>query len=99
MVLASDGVEALDACFSAPPDVVLMDLSMPRMDGIEATMHLRQLQRSGPIPPFPVIAASADTTEQRGQRCLEAGMAAVLHRPLLRPSLRGELLRLRPADR
>ncbi|HEY0855837.1 MAG TPA: response regulator, partial [Albitalea sp.] len=99
VALACDGVEALDVCFSAPPDVVLMDLAMPRMDGIEATMHLRQLQRSGAMPPFPVIAATADTTEQSRQRCFDAGMDAVLHKPLLRPSLRAELQRLRPADR
>lgn len=92
--LACDGVEALDACFDAPPGVVLMDLSMPRMDGIEATRHLRRMQRSGAMPPFPVIAATADATEQSRQRCLDAGMDAVLHKPLLRPALQGELQRL-----
>ncbi len=97
--LACDGVDALDICFSAPPDVVLMDLAMPRMDGIEATVHLRQLQRSGAMPPFPVIAATADTTEQSRQSCFDAGMDGVLHKPLLRPTLRDELLRLLPIDR
>ncbi|HJV60930.1 MAG TPA: response regulator [Albitalea sp.] len=92
--VACDGVEALDACRLDPPAAVLMDVSMPRMDGIEATRHLRALQRAGAVAPFPIVAATADTDPHTRQQCLESGMDAFLAKPLMRARLGGELRRL-----
>ena len=91
---ARDGLEAIDACSERPPDIVLMDLSMPRMDGFEAAQRLRALQRSGLIPPFRIVAATASAGEDTQRRCAEAGMDGFLHKPLLLDALRRELRRV-----
>ncbi len=70
-------------CLVHSPDAVLMDVRMPRMNGLAATRKLRQLQRDGLIPPFPVIGATA-----------EAGMDIVLAKPVARPALGQALARL-----
>jgi CheY-like chemotaxis protein len=92
--LAHDGLQAIEACRKAPPVAVLMDLSMPRMDGFEASQRLRALQRHGDIPPFSIIAATADCTADIRQRCVAAGMDGYLGKPLLLPALAAELRRL-----
>ena len=91
---ARDGLESIDACSERPPDIVLMDLSMPRMDGFEAAQRLRALQRSGGIPPFRIVAATANAGEDTQRRCAEAGMDGLLHKPLLLDALRRELRRV-----
>jgi CheY-like chemotaxis protein len=92
---AADGIEALAACKASPPAVVLMDLTMPRLGGIDATLLLRDLQRAGEVPPFAIIAVTADSGAQTCERCLEAGMDGCLTKPLLRSALQDELRRLR----
>jgi CheY-like chemotaxis protein len=73
---------------------VLMDLSMPHMDGFDASQRLRSLQRSGVIPPFRIVAATANTGADTQRRCRDAGMDGFLRKPLLREALRRELRRL-----
>ena len=63
VVVAADGIEALDSCCNEPPDMVLMDVDMPVMDGLEASEHLRSLQRIGTLPPFPIVAATASDSD------------------------------------
>ena len=91
---ARDGLEAIDACHERPPAVVLMDLSMPRMDGFEAAQRLRELQRFGVIPPFPIVAATANAGEDAQRRSTQAGMDGFLCKPLLLDALRRELRRV-----
>jgi CheY-like chemotaxis protein len=91
---ASDGVEAIDSCMRLAPDLVLMDLHMPGMDGLEATRRLRLLQREGAIPLFPILAATADTTSQ--EACTAAGMDGHLPKPLNLAGLEHQLRRLLP---
>src|SRR5262245_38397364 len=69
---AEDGVQAVEMCRHAAPDAVLMDVHMPRMDGIATTIELRRLQHSGELPVFPIIGATADAAQKSA--CLEAGM-------------------------
>jgi CheY-like chemotaxis protein len=91
---ANDGVEAIDACRRSPPDAVLMDVHMPHMDGVEATVELRRLQHAGELPEFPIIGATADAT--RKAACLAAGMNAFLTKPLEMKRLRAEIESLTP---
>ena len=58
-VLAADGQEALDACTRQVPDLVLMDIQMPGMDGLECARRLRNLQREGQLAAFPILALTA----------------------------------------
>ena len=78
----SDGKAAVEWCANHRPDVVLMDIEMPIMDGIEATRVLRQLQKNGHLNDFPIIAVSAYPEKAYATRCLAAGMDAFMAKPL-----------------
>ena len=83
---AEDGLEALDAVKSRAFDLILMDIKMPRMDGVQATQAIRAL--SGPESLIPIIAltANADPDDARGY--LAIGMAAVVEKPIKPERLR-----------
>lgn len=93
-ITASDGMEALEHCERMRPDIVLTDLEMPVLGGIEATRRLREMQRAGLIVPCSVVGATADDSERARASCLAAGMDACLAKPLLRSALHAELHRL-----
>ncbi|RRS03926.1 response regulator [Aquabacterium soli] len=79
---ASSAVEAIARCRTEAPDVVLMDVRMPSMDGLAATAELRGMQLKGLIPPFPIIAFTASWSHQVREECLAAGMDECLPKPL-----------------
>ncbi len=83
--LAGNGIEAVAAVARVPYDLVLMDVSMPEMDGIEATRRIRQL--SGPEREVPVVAMTANVMVGLRQQCLAAGMRDFLAKPIERPRL------------
>lgn len=97
--LAADGHEAVAHCAATPPDGVLMDLQMPRMDGIEATRRIRQLQAERRVPHFPIVAATALTGAHERDACMRAGMDGYLTKPLNLRLLASELARHVPAQR
>jgi two-component system sensor histidine kinase RpfC len=78
--LVANGEEALDALDAATFDLVLMDINMPVMNGIEATKLFRftALDR----PHVPIVALTADATPGIAARCAEAGMDACLTKPI-----------------
>ena len=75
-------------------DVVLMDVNMPVLGGIDATRRLRELQRAGRVAPFAIVAATASVDEETEQRCRDAGMDGFLSKPLRLPLMRSELRRV-----
>ncbi|HYG85655.1 MAG TPA: ATP-binding protein [Azospirillum sp.] len=77
---ACDGEAALDTIGRQAFDLVLMDIDMPGMSGLEATGMIR-LMRLGE-PHLPVVALTADATPVMTRRCREAGMDAVLTKPI-----------------
>jgi CheY-like chemotaxis protein len=93
-VTACDGTEALVHCERLHPDVVLMDLDMPTMDGITATLRLRGLERAGLLAPCSIVAATANSTDEARQECAAAGMDGYLTKPLTLSLLGDELRRL-----
>src|SRR5262249_15503856 len=79
VVLASNGLETLSALERQPFDLVLMDVQMPEMDGLEATRRIRAQEGSrGGFGPegkrIPIIAMTAYAMKGDRERCLEAGM-------------------------
>ena len=81
VALAGNGKEALAAIASRRPDVVLMDVQMPVMGGIEATVTLRRQEQARGSPRLPVIALTAGALATDRDQCLEAGMDDYLTKP------------------
>jgi two-component system, sensor histidine kinase and response regulator len=79
--IAVDGQQAVDAVKQAKFDVVLMDVQMPHMDGLQATATIRATEPMG-APPLPIIAMTAHAMKGDRQRCLAAGMNAYLAKPI-----------------
>ena len=75
---ASDGREAVDKALApdADYDLILMDVQMPVMDGIAATIRIREVNKE-----VPILAMTADALESERQRCLEAGMNDHIPKP------------------
>jgi CheY-like chemotaxis protein len=91
--LARDGNEALAAVRQRPFDIVLMDMRMPNLDGLEATRAIRALpDRQG--RPW-IIAVTANAFDQDRQQCLEAGMNDFLPKPFNQAALRAALMNAR----
>ncbi len=90
VALASNGAEACEALRTATYDIVLMDLQMPVMGGLEATGKIREReQHSGQH--VPILAMTAHAAAQDEKRCLEAGMDGFLTKPIRREVLRKEI--------
>ena len=91
--LAKNGLEALAACAEAAPDLVLMDIQMPGMDGLECARRIRAQQREGKLPNFPILALTAHALDADVAASLEAGMDEHLTKPLDFVALRTRLQR------
>lgn len=70
VLLATDGLQAVEVATSAQPDLVLMDISLPKIDGWEAT---RRLKGGAATAAIPVIALTAHAMVADRQKCLDAG--------------------------
>jgi signal transduction histidine kinase/DNA-binding response OmpR family regulator len=88
--VASNGLEALEALHRQPYDLVLMDMHMPEMDGLEATKQIRRSLASERQPRIVALTAAALREDQ--EACLAAGMDAFLTKPV-RPEHLASILR------
>lgn len=91
VTLARDGSQALDALREQRPDLVLMDVQMPVMDGLEATGHLRNDPEFAAVADVPVVALTAYAMESDQERFLAGGMDQCLTKPVNMEKLRGVL--------
>ena len=90
---ARDGAEAVQLARELRPDLVVMDLFMPRMDGFEATRRIMRQVRG-----TRVLAVSSSTESEDIERALEAGAAGFVPKDRAVAELPGEIGRLRPAE-
>lgn len=84
VVAAEDGREAVDMCRSAKPDLVLMDVAMPNMNGLEAT---RQLRADPATAATKIIAVTAHAMDANRIECIEAGCDDFATKPINFPEL------------
>jgi CheY-like chemotaxis protein len=79
VIKATDGKQVLELLKSYQPALILMDVNMPEMDGLEATQIIRTLpKRQGGIP---IVALTAGAMKEDRERCLEVGMNSVITKP------------------
>jgi len=95
VVLAENGQVAVDLFPSATWDIVLMDMQMPVMGGLQASTLIRALE--GAEQRTPIIAITANAMEADRQACQQAGMDEFLTKPLSAPALQAMLARFCPA--
>ena len=88
--LASNGLETINSLERQTYDVVLMDVQMPEMDGLEATRQIRQLTT---ITQPHIIAMTANAMEDDREICLAAGMDDYVSKPIRVNELVGALLK------
>ena len=74
---AKDGIEAISLCKQHKPDLILMDIKMPNMDGLEATREIKKTH-----PEIPIIAQTAFAMENDERMSLEAGCNSYLSKPI-----------------
>ncbi|MCX6594864.1 MAG: ATP-binding protein [Acidobacteria bacterium] len=80
VAVAVDGLDGLAMVTAAAPDLVLMDVQMPGMSGLEATREIRRLPE--PACKVPIVAMTASSMTGDRERCLESGMNDYLSKPL-----------------
>ena len=80
VLLASNGKEALEMAARSRPDLIIMDLKMPVMDGWDATKELRRTEWGKDLP---VIALTAQAMERDEQKALDAGCSDYIAKPIL----------------
>lgn len=85
VTVVENGEEAVDALTLSPQafDLVLMDVQMPKMDGIEATRRIRQLGAT-----LPILALTANVLREEREACMEAGMTGHLAKPVTPQALK-----------
>lgn len=84
---AEDGRQALQSFKKHNPDIILMDVQMPIMDGISATKEIRKLSE------VPIIAVSVDSFEEEKEMCFAAGMNSFIAKPVRSKQLMEEILK------
>ena len=95
LITATNGLEALEQAEKHRPDVILMDMRMPEMDGLAATRAIRAAERESGRHVV-VIALTANVLEGDREACIEAGMDDFLTKPLQLDALRAVLERWLP---
>ena len=95
VIAVSNGKEVLEALSRQPIDIILMDVQMPEMDGLEAASAIRRTEE-GRAPHVPIIAMTAHVMSGDRERCLAAGMDDYLSKPIRARDLLEVLARSNP---
>ncbi len=88
LIEAEDGVQAVRLFKEAGPfDIVLMDIEMPVMDGVEAVKAIRELERAEGSPSTPIVALTAHAFSEQRDRCVAAGCDDFIAKPMSKARL------------
>jgi len=86
VTVAYDGDEAIRFLQKQEFDIILMDIYLPKMSGIEATRRIVDLQRHGDLNFIPIVGISSNHDEETEKLCLEAGMKGLIPKSLWKPN-------------
>lgn len=95
MIEAIDGQSGLDLIQEHMPDLILMDVNLPDIDGLELTRRIKQLDS---ISHIPVIALTANAMHGDRERCLDAGCQGYVAKPVSRTELRNTVTHFLASD-
>ena len=87
LTFVSNGLEVVEKFSEISPDLVLMDMSMPKMDGVAATQAIRKLERERLTGHCSIVALTANAMSDDRDRCLAAGMDDFLTKPINKSAL------------
>ncbi|WP_285672175.1 response regulator, partial [Paralimibaculum aggregatum] len=99
IAFAANGLEAVQLSERFRPDIILMDISMPEMDGYEATGRIRETEAETGRPPVPIVALTANAMSGDRERCLQAGMTDYLAKPVRKAELSEVIARYAPEEK
>jgi len=91
VVLAQDGQEAVEKAATESPDLIVMDIIMPKLDGFQATARIRENPRTKDIP---ILAATALARPGDREKCLESGCDGYIAKPFTHRQLGAAIDRL-----
>jgi osomolarity two-component system sensor histidine kinase NIK1 len=81
VVIAENGLVALDKFKQQEFDFILMDIMMPEMDGLEASVNIRRIEKENNLKRTPIIALTANTLDNDRDKCLSFGMDEYMAKP------------------
>ncbi|KPD11813.1 response regulator [Phaeobacter sp. 11ANDIMAR09] len=87
ITIVANGAEAVEKFREVQPDIILMDMMMPVMDGVEATMKIREIESASHSSGCHIIALTANALEAHREECLAAGMDDFLSKPINKQAL------------
>ena len=91
--IVNNGVEAINAIAEKSYDLILMDIQMPEMDGLETTRYIRKQESESQLPPIAIVAMTANATEDDQNICRDAGMSDYISKPIQIDKLKSMLQR------
>ncbi|WP_020592421.1 response regulator [Kiloniella laminariae] len=98
VVMVENGREAVDAYLRHPPVLILMDVSMPVMDGLMATREIRRIEEETSLARVSIIGSTAHVLEQDRKACMEAGMDDFIAKPIRMQTLNEVVLKWLPSE-
>ncbi len=90
-ILASNGEEAVEMAIAQLPNLIMMDIMMPEMDGLEAARRIRENPQTGTIP---IIAVTALSSRKDKAKCLDSGCDDYLSKPFTASQLSSSISKL-----
>lgn len=91
LIMVGNGREAVEAFQSHKPDLVFMDISMPEMDGLEATQKIREMEEAGSCRRVPIVALTAHALDGDKDRILKAGLDHYVTKPIKKQTLHDQI--------
>ena len=98
LTFAGNGAEAVAAFEAEPPDLIFMDISMPGMDGKEATRRIREIEAARGLPRTRIVALTAHAMTGDAEEILSHGLDEHLTKPLKKQAIFAEIAAACPDD-